>query len=63
MAKQYGFKIKAIARALPGVMFCFGLVLAGSDGDWFPWPNFVGVGMLVLMAWWAKKVKGVYIKG
>ena len=63
MAKQYGFKIKAIARALLGVMFCFGLVLAGSDGSWFPWPNLVGCGTLALMAWWAKKVNVAYIKG
>jgi len=23
---------------------------AGSDGPWFPWPNFAGVGILMIMA-------------
>lgn len=53
MVKQCGFKIKAMPVQLLGLMFSFGLVLAGSDSDWFPWPNFVGCGMLALMAWWA----------
>jgi len=33
--------------------FIAGLVLAGSDGDWFPWANFiglVGLGGFVILA-------------
>lgn len=26
-----------------GIMFALGLIIAGSDGGWFPWANFVGV--------------------
>lgn len=29
-----------------GVMFAAGLCLAGSDGDWFPWINMVGMVMI-----------------
>jgi len=27
-------------------LFTFGILLAGSDGDWFPWINFAGAAML-----------------
>lgn len=30
--------------------FTLGLSLAGSDGEWFPWPNIVGLGMLGIAA-------------
>ena len=29
-----------------GIMFATGLILAGSDGEWFPWVNLVGVAMI-----------------
>jgi hypothetical protein len=25
------------------MVFTFGLLLAGSDGEWFPWANFAGI--------------------
>ncbi len=33
-----------------GLLFTVGLCLAGSEGEWFPWANFGGIGLLVLMA-------------
>jgi len=41
-----------------GAMFLFGLALAGSDGDWLPWHNFVGLGLLLVVAVQAKNMKG-----
>jgi hypothetical protein len=35
-----------------GIMFSVALLLAGSDGEWFPWPNLFGGWMLILVAWW-----------
>ena len=29
-----------------GFMFALGLIIAGSDGEWFPWINFIGVLMI-----------------
>jgi|GEM_PF-3138724 len=29
-----------------GIIFSLGLIIAGSDGEWFPWINFFGVSML-----------------
>ena len=29
-----------------GIIFSLGIVIAGADGEWFPWVNFVGVLML-----------------
>jgi hypothetical protein len=34
---------------IAGFAFGFGILLAGSDGVWFPWTNFAGV-LLVLLA-------------
>jgi hypothetical protein len=34
---------------LCALLFAFGLLLAGSDGDLFPWPNFLGLLFLVLL--------------
>ena len=28
------------------MVFTFGLLLAGSDGEWFPWANFAGILLL-----------------
>jgi len=27
-------------------LFAFGILFAGSDGQWFPWPNLVGAVMI-----------------
>ena len=32
------------------LLFCAGLLLAGSDGEWFPWPNLAGAVMLGIFA-------------
>jgi hypothetical protein len=37
--------MKQIAVAL----FMAGLILAGSDGEWFPWINFAGLGMMAIV--------------
>ena len=29
-----------------GFLFSAGILIAGSDGAWFPWVNLVGVGMI-----------------
>lgn len=29
-----------------GIMFSLGIIIAGSDGRWFPWFNLIGVLML-----------------
>jgi hypothetical protein len=29
-----------------GFMFALGLIIAGSDGEWFPWLNFIGILMV-----------------
>ena len=26
-----------------GILFISGIILAGSDGTWFPWPNVLGL--------------------
>jgi len=31
---------------LLGILFLAGFGLAGSDGEWFPWPNLAGVAFL-----------------
>jgi hypothetical protein len=38
-----------------GMLFLFGLLLAGSDGEWFPYPNLVGMGMFILVAAWSHR--------
>jgi len=31
------------------ICFVSGIVLAGSDGAWFPWVNLLGVSLIVLV--------------
>jgi hypothetical protein len=31
------------------LVFLLGLVLAGSDGAWFPWPNLAGVALFACL--------------
>ena len=33
------------------ILFTFGLLIAGSDGPWFPWFNFLGLAMFAASAW------------
>ena len=43
---------------LAGIVFLIGLILAGSDGTWFPWVNFAGVIVFSLspvLAWRADR--------
>jgi len=43
---------------LAGIFFIAGLILAGSDGPWFPWPNIAGVIIFSLspvLAWRAER--------
>ena len=37
-------------------LFMGSLLLAGSDGSWFPWANFAGIGLLVVFAVIANRV-------
>ena len=32
-----------------GTLFTLGILIAGSDGAWFPWVNFGGIGLLAMM--------------
>ncbi len=46
-------------KAIIALCFCLGLILAGSEGPYFPWINLAGVGLFsfcpVLM-WRAEKL-------
>lgn len=44
----------AINNWMLGIMFALGLNLAGADGDWVPWINFVGILILSCVAFVAK---------
>lgn len=35
---------------LLAVLFMAGLLLAGSDGPMFPWPNMAGIGLIAMFA-------------
>lgn len=41
-----------------GILFVLGLMLAGSDGDWFPWINFAGIFIFGLSAVMANRFFG-----
>ena len=36
-----------------GILFAAGIILAGSDGEWFPWINGAGLCVLALVAYFA----------
>jgi len=40
-----------IQHSIMGTLFAAGIMLAGSDGDWFPWINGAGVLMLALVTY------------
>lgn len=45
-------------KILVGLLFAGGILIAGSDGPWFPWVNVIGafvVGMVVPLSWMIKK--------
>jgi hypothetical protein len=37
-------------------LFTVSLLLGGSDGPWFPWANFSGIGLLIVFAVIANRV-------
>ena len=39
------------------LLFCAGLLLAGSDGEWFPWQNLAGAAMLGIFAMIACRIE------
>jgi len=45
-------KIK-FENSILGISFAAGLLVAGSDGDWFPWINGAGIFMLALVTYFA----------
>jgi len=45
-------KIK-FKNSILGTLFAAGIVLAGSDGDWFPWINGAGILLLALVTYFA----------
>ena len=38
-----------------GTIFFIGIVLAGSDGPYFPWPNMAGIVLFAISGLWAIK--------
>ena len=47
----------ALKPHLAGLLFAAGLILAGSAGPLFPWPNLAGVGLLWGAVWVARGVE------
>jgi len=43
-------------KALTGIAFAAGIILAGSDGPWFPWVNWLGVGIFSLSVPMARRI-------
>ena len=41
---------KQVKNYLLAALFMGGLLIAGSDGQWFPWANFAGIALLVVFA-------------
>jgi len=39
-----------------GILFLSGIILAGSDGTWFPWPNVLGLLLTALAVLVSQKV-------
>jgi len=48
-----GIGMIQVKNALAGTLFATGIILAGSDGDWFPWINWAGIGILALVTYYA----------
>jgi len=48
-------------KVLIGILFTVGLLIAGSDGPWFPWVNVIGAVIMsaaVPLSWMIKYEKG-----
>ena len=41
-----------------GTLFFIGIMLAGSDGPYFPWPNMAGIVLFAISGIWAIKKQG-----
>jgi len=41
-----------------GMLFAIGLIVASSDGEWFPWFNLFGIALIGIVAIYGNK-KGV----
>jgi uncharacterized membrane protein len=48
-----GIGMIQVKNAIAGVLFAAGIILAGSDGDWFPWINLAGIGILAGVTYYA----------
>ncbi len=44
---------QSIENTILGILFAAGIILAGSDGGWFPWINWAGIGILALVTYYA----------
>jgi hypothetical protein len=33
-------------KSIPALLYFLGLLLASSDGQWFPWINFAGIALM-----------------
>jgi hypothetical protein len=51
-----GWISKQAKRFSMAALYAGGLLLAGSDGSWFPWANFAGIGLLFIFAVIANQV-------
>ena len=49
-------KKAAVSRWVMALCFTTGFVLAGSDGPWFPWPNFIGLLIWIYLVWAANQI-------
>lgn len=55
--KRISRKLKSVTFSwLMAILFCAGILLAGSDGGWFPWINLAGALMLGLFALIGKQI-------
>ena len=46
---------QSIENTILGTGFAAGIILAGSDGGWFPWINWAGIGILALVTYIAHR--------
>ena len=49
-----------IGKQLLGILFFFGLVVASTDGAWFPWANFAGVAMMAAAVFFIRRDDGIH---
>ena len=46
---------KIIFQWAGGIAFGMGILIAGAEGEWFPWINFLGILILFFAAYCARK--------